>query len=155
MIDDAIAVEQVGLEGKFYIDARGLTARDGYLEYDQDLIELAQLLRDETDIPVVLDERPELFAPGSSPGAALYCGWYSVAKYVPAFTFERGAVAYHIASFELRSLRSFRKKYWCPELLKDGVAATLGPTEEPFLHTFPKASRSNGNAIASEDRPAT
>ena len=81
-----------------------------------------------------------MFGPGDCPGAALYCGWYSLTKYVDAFDFVPGAVAVHIASFELVSLRDDSKGYWCKELLKDGVAATFGATEEPYLESFPLPS---------------
>ena len=49
-------------------------------------------------MPVVLDEQERLFQPGEAPNAALYCGWYSVGKYVDAFTWARGAVGFHAAS---------------------------------------------------------
>ena len=29
-------------------------------------------------------------------------------------------------------------KQWCAGLLNDGIAATVGPTNEPFLATFPQ-----------------
>src|SRR5262249_52379626 len=75
---------------------------------------------------------------GSCPEAALYCGWYSLANYVPSCKFVKGAVAYHIASAEAVSLRNPSAKYWCPRLLQDGVAATLGPVAEPYTIGFPR-----------------
>ncbi len=87
---------------------------------------------------VTLDNKGRLFAPQSCIDTALYCGWYSHARYVPCCKFVRGAVAYHIASSEARSLRNPKAKYWCPNLLKDGVAATLGPVAEPYTVGFPK-----------------
>ena len=42
---------------------------------------------------------------GNDPDAALYCGWYSLAKYVDAFDWKPGAVAYHLASSEAHTLR--------------------------------------------------
>ncbi len=57
--------------------------------------------------------------------------------YVDAFDFVPGAVAFHIASSEAVSLRDPRKKYWCKQLLEDGVAATIGPVNEPYLVSFP------------------
>ncbi len=137
LITDAVEVEKTGLTGTFYIDARGL--KDGaYREYDDDLRMLATWTRRHTKLPVVLDDRPDVFAEGSAPDAALYCGWYSLAKYVPALKPRPGAVGFHIASFELASLRREDKAYWCAGLLRDGVAATLGPTSEPYLTAFPR-----------------
>lgn len=137
LITDAVEVEKTGLTGTFYIDARGL--KDGaYREYDDDLRMLATWTRTHTKLPVVLDDRPDVLAEGSAPDAALYCGWYSLAKYVPALKPRPGAVGFHIASFELASLRREDKAYWCAGLLRDGVAATLGPTSEPYLTAFPR-----------------
>ncbi len=138
MIDDAIAMEEKGLDGKFYIDARGLPAAEtGYGEYDEDLRHLADLLR-KTSVPVVLDNKPDLFGPGQCPDAVLYCGWYSLGKYVDAFTWKRGAVAYHIASSEAVNLHDPKGQYWCKRMLEEGVAATLGPVAEPYLQSFPR-----------------
>lgn len=137
IITDAVDVEKTGLTGTFYIDARGL--KDGaYREYDDDLRMLAAWTRTHTKLPVVLDDRPDVLAEGSAPDAALYCGWYSLAKYVPALKPKTGAVGFHIASFELTSLRREDKAYWCAGLLRDGFAATLGPTSEPYLTAFPR-----------------
>jgi uncharacterized protein (TIGR03790 family) len=138
MIDDAIAVEKTGLDGHFYIDARGYQKRDGYLAYDQDLQALAALVRTKTKLECTLDRREALFSAGQCPNTALYCGWYSHRVYVDAFDFVRGAVAYHLASSEAVSLRDPSKQYWCKSLLADGVAVTIGPVSEPYLSAFPK-----------------
>jgi len=137
MIDDALYAEEHGLTGTCYLDARGIAKDSSYGAYDENLRELAALLKNGTSWPVKLDNRPELFQPGDCPDAALYCGWYSLRKYVPAFTFVRGAVGYHIASLEALSLTRLDERGWCRNLLKDGVAATLGPVAEPYLNAFP------------------
>jgi hypothetical protein len=83
------------------------------------------------------EETPAVFKPGAAPEAALYVGWYSLRKYVPAFSWNRGAVGYHVASFEATALRNGESPEWCPQMIRNGVAATLGPVEEPFLMAFP------------------
>jgi uncharacterized protein (TIGR03790 family) len=141
MIDDAMSVERQGLEGTFYIDARGLAADSqpgSYGEYDQNLRDLAKLAREAAGMEVVLDNLERLFQPGECPKAALYCGWYSLANYVDAFEWKPGAVAYHIASGEAATLRNPRSNVWCKRMLESGVAATLGPVYEPYLAAFPK-----------------
>ncbi|TWT96161.1 hypothetical protein Pla108_32480 [Botrimarina colliarenosi] len=152
LIDDAIAVEKAGgLKGKAYIDARGLTELDGpphdpgsYPDFDRTLLATArgiEALKSEDGEPrfeVVLNEQPELFAPGQCPDAALYCGWYSLAKYVDAFDWNQGAVAYHLASAEAVTLKEIDSQAWCKKLLEDGVAATIGPVMEPYLVAFPR-----------------
>jgi len=138
IIDDAIAVEKTGLSGVAYLDARGLRDDQGLAEYDESLRDLAGLLERTAGFPVKLDNAPAVFAPGACPDAALYCGWYSLRQYVDAFDFVRGAVGYHLASFEAISIRSPLERGWVKGLLEDGVAATLGSVAEPYLHAFPR-----------------
>ncbi|MCS6849920.1 MAG: TIGR03790 family protein [Gemmataceae bacterium] len=144
LVDDAIAAEKTGLKGKVYVDARGIRfdpRKDtgfGYGGYDESLREMARLLERDAKLPVVLDDQPALFAPDSCPDCALYCGWYSLARYVDCCRFVRGAVAYHIASAEAVSLRNPQATYWCKNLLEKGACATLGPVAEPYTIGFPK-----------------
>ena len=140
LVDDALETEKNGLKGTCYLDARGLT-NDGqvgsYGWFDDHLVRLAQLMKEHSSMKVVLDQKPEVFPPGSCPNAALYCGWYSLAKYVAAFTWVKGAVGYHVASFEATTLRRPGSQVWCKRMLEEGVAATLGPVSEPFVMAFP------------------
>jgi uncharacterized protein (TIGR03790 family) len=140
MIDQAAAAEKTGLSGTVYIDARGLKAGEGLGQYDEDLRKLARLLSTRTRLSVRLDDRPELFQPGQCPNTMLYCGWYSLRKYVDAFTFVPGAVGYHIASFEAASLKGPNEQGWCKRMLDRGITATLGPVAEPYLQSFPPPS---------------
>ncbi len=146
MIDDAIAVEKEGLKGKVYLDARGLATledqvqRGAYPDYDQSLLQAAEALRKYSSLEVVLDKRQDLFQPGDCPDAALYCGWYSLAQYIDAFEWNRGAVGYHMASAEATKLRDPESEVWCKRMLEDGVCATLGPVAEPYIAAFPRPS---------------
>jgi uncharacterized protein (TIGR03790 family) len=140
LVDDALAVEQTGLKGIFYIDARGLTGQGGpgsYVWFDRHLLHLAEVVRKRSPIKVVLDRKPALFPPGSCPNAALYCGWHSAGKYVPAFKWNQGAVGYQVASYEATTLKKPGSTVWCKRMLEEGVAATLGPVTEPYLSSFP------------------
>ncbi|HET6572988.1 MAG TPA: TIGR03790 family protein [Fimbriiglobus sp.] len=144
LVDDAIAAEATGLKGKVYIDARGLkydpknpAQATGYEGYDESFREAAALLK-RGGLDVTLDDTPALFKPGACPDCALYAGWYQLASYVPSFTFVKGAVAWHLASSEAVTLRDPGSRVWCPNLLKDGAAATLGPVAEPYAVGFPK-----------------
>lgn len=140
LVDDALAAERTGLKGVFYIDARGIkgdTRYGGYAWYDHHLVKLYHIVSHQSSLKVVLDQLPQVFPPGSCPEAALYCGWYSLAKYVPAFRWQRGAVAYHVASAEATTLKQPNSQVWCKRLLEEGVAATLGPVSEPYLAAFP------------------
>ncbi len=143
MIDDSLATEKKGLEGLAYFDARWpepppRKKLSGYKLYDAALHHAAGLVRKSHRMPVVINDEEKLFQPGECPEAALYCGWYSLARYIDAFTWKKGAVAWHIASSECASLHHANRPLWCASLLKDGVAATLGPVYEPYVQGFPR-----------------
>ncbi len=144
LIDTSIAVEKKGLEGKIYLDARGLIKGNEKFvlgstkDYDARLLNLAKLAKEYTDLDVVLDTKEDLFQPGDAPLAALYCGWYSLANYIDAFEWSPGAVGYHMASSEASTLRKPTSKVWCKRMLEEGVCGTIGPTFEPYLAAFPK-----------------
>ena len=86
---------------------------------------------------MVLDDKPDLFQKGQCPKAALYCGWYSLGKYVDAFDWVPGAVGYHIASSECTTLKQRGSQVWCKRMLEEGAAAVVGPTSEPYVQAFP------------------
>ena len=140
LVDDALKTEAHGLQGTCYLDSRGLRGKQqvgSYAWFDAHLEHLAELMKQRSTMKVVLDRRPGLFLRGSCPQAALYCGWYSLRKYVPAFTWQQGSVAYHVASAEATTLRKPGSQVWCKRMLEEGVAATLGPVAEPYLMAFP------------------
>ncbi len=142
IVDDSLKVELSGLQGRAYFDARWPLADDGtelrgYALYDASLHHAAELTGRFSRLEVVLDQREDLFAPGTAPDAALYSGWYSLARYVPAFTWRPGAVAYHMASAECATLKEPRSEVWCKKILDNGGAATIGPVAEPFIQGFP------------------
>jgi uncharacterized protein (TIGR03790 family) len=146
LVDDALTAEAKGLKGKAYFDARGMKLDvksqqqwTGYQGYDESFREAAELMR-KAEFDVILDDKDPVFPKDSCPDAALYAGWYSHANFVDSFTFPTGAVAYHLASSEATTLRNKDSKVWCPNLLKKGVAVTMGPVAEPYTVAFPKAS---------------
>jgi uncharacterized protein (TIGR03790 family) len=140
LVDKALKAEKTGLKGIAYIDTRGMknVKTSAYAYYDQSLRDMALLTEVRTEMPVKVEETDKLFAPGTCPQAAIYCGWYSLGKYVDAFDFVDGAVGYHIASSEATRLRDPNGAQWCTAMLRDGIAATLGPVSEPYLHSFPE-----------------
>ena len=145
LVDKAIYAEKNGLSGKAYIDTRGLNvagqvSKYSYEYYDKSLYLLADMLKKRTGTKVIVENTPALFASGSCPQTAIYCGWYSVKKYIDAFDFVPGAVGFHIASFEAMDLRNAESSNWCPAMLSHGITATLGPVNEPYLHSFPLPS---------------
>lgn len=141
LVDKAIAAEKKGLNGIAYIDSRGI--KNGKKPYspgyfDQSLRDLAMLTKLRTTIPVKQERTEKLFPVGACSRTAIYCGWYSLKKYIDAFDFVDGAIGYHIASLEAVDLRDPNSSQWCPAMLKDGITATFGAVAEPYLHSFPE-----------------
>ncbi len=136
MIADAVHVERTGLRGNAYLDARG-TDEPGYAPYDRSLVALGERLQAHDAVGrVVLDRREALMPTRSGDDAALYCGWYGLRKYNKPVALVRGAVAWHIASFEATDF-SPGSTEWVPGLLRDGAAVSLGAVAEPYLDAFP------------------
>ncbi len=140
LVDKALKAEKAGLKGVAYVDSRGMKddTFGSYGYYDQSLRDMAMLTGVQTELPVKEERTEKLFASGTCPNTAIYCGWYSNGKYVDAFDFVEGAVGYHIASSEAARLRDPNGTQWCTAMLRDGVTATLGPVSEPYLHSFPE-----------------
>jgi uncharacterized protein (TIGR03790 family) len=141
IIDDSFLAEKTGLSGTAYFDARWKKENDqknaAYHYYDQSLHQIAEMMTQQNIIPVVLDEDEEVFQERACPDTALYCGWYSLARYVDAFDWRPGAVGYHIASTECTTLKRQTSKVWCKMMIQKGIAATLGPVDEPYVSAFP------------------
>jgi hypothetical protein len=122
------------------VDARGLSpkAPTTYALYDQNLREMAKLFQQVTPYRVVLENSKERFnKPGDAPNVATYVGWYKLRSYEDAFTFEPGAIGYHMASGEAVSIHNPKEKGWCKNALDHGITVTLGSTGEPYLDAFP------------------
>ena len=141
MIDTTLRVEKTGLTGVCYFDARGLTANDAYSAYDADIRKAADYLRQNSSMKVVLENTPELLQAQDAPDAALYCGWYSLRKYIDSCQWNPGFVGYHVASLEMLTLHHEDDRGWVPNLLRHQCAGTLGAVEEPYLNAFPKPSQ--------------
>ena len=140
LVDRTIETEQRGLTGKAYVDSRGIQPDGtvGYGYYDQGLRDLAELLRKHTPYPVVLEDTERRFSQrGEAPDVAIYTGWYKLRSYEDAFTFNPGAMGYHIASGEAVSIHDPNEAGWCKNALERGITVTLGPTGEPYVDAFP------------------
>jgi len=141
IIDDSLEAEKEGLSGTAYFDARWKNPGDkkvsGYGLYDRSIHRAAKIISQKTSMKVVLDDNSTLFQKGKSPNAAFYCGWYSLANYVDAFTWQKGSVGFHIASSECATLKGKNSQVWCKKMLDYGIAATIGPVGEPYVQSFP------------------
>ncbi len=141
IIRDSISAEKKGLKGRAYFDARWKDPGDkklgGYAFYDKSIHRAAEIVGKNTGMEVLLNDTSSLFQKGECPNAALYCGWYSLARYVDAFTWEPGSVGYHIASSECTTLKQGSSQVWCKRMLEEGISATIGPVGEPYVQAFP------------------
>lgn len=140
VIDDSLWAEENGLGGRAYFDARWPEPAEteglgGYGIYDYSLHRAAANAKQQ--MAVTLDESAGLFPENACPGAAVYCGWYSLGKYIDSFEWQKGAVGYHIASSECSTLRKKDSSIWCLKMLEKGIAATIGPVHEPYVQGFP------------------
>ncbi len=144
IIDDSIEAEKTGLTGTAYFDARWPRPSEdkepqkvGYGFYDLSIHKAAELVKKSGRMPGVVNDDESLFQEGECPEAALYCGWYRLARYVDAFEWRPGSVGFHIASQECQTLRPGNSRVWCKRMLEEGVAATIGPVGEPYVQAFP------------------
>lgn len=137
--NNAIVAEQRGLEGDAVFDSRGLGRESQYGLYDGTIRRAADLATGAAGLSVLRDDAEPLMKDGTSARTALYCGWYNLHRYRPTVAMLPGAVAYHVASFELISLRPPTETGWVRGLMIDGADVTLGPVAEPYLVAFPPA----------------
>ncbi len=138
IINDTLFAEKNGLKGKAYFDARWKKSSkknvSGYALYDRSIHRAYDTVKSE--IPAVLDDSQALFKENACPDTAIYCGWYSLARYIDSFTWAKGSVGYHIASQECGSLKR-KSGEWCKNILDKGGSVTIGPVGEPYVQSFP------------------
>jgi uncharacterized protein (TIGR03790 family) len=139
LVDKALQAETNGLWGRAYFDLRGIT--NGSYKLGDDWLRAAAEAARRYGFETVVDDRPETF-PAAFPMSqiALYAGWYdgnvSGPFTRPPVEFMPGAFAYHLHSFSAHTLRS-TNEYWCGPLLAEGVTATMGCIDEPYLDATP------------------
>ena len=142
LVDRAIEAETHGLNGTIYLDAQGILAKehpDTYTKYDQSLQTLHRFLGEQSTYQSTLENTAARFErPGQAPDVAFYVGWYRLRHYEDAFTFQPGAIGYHMASAEAVSLHQPGETGWCKNALEHGITATLGSVGEPYLDAFPE-----------------
>ena len=143
IFEEAVAIEERGLAGDAVLDARGMTgtgAPGSYDAADQSIRDTAKFLTNDSGLKPIFDNNPGLLPDQSSKHAAIYCGWYSVRAYKPTVKLVPGSIAWHIASYEMVTLRHPMETGWCKGLMLDGADVTIGPVGEPYLIAFPPAA---------------
>ena len=115
MIDQAMSTESGGLRGNVYVEARGMKKGRplSYGFYDADMQDFANKFRTLASYPLTLENTQQRFnQPDQAPNVALYVGWYRLRHYEDAFTFNPGAIGYHIASGEAVSIHNPKEMGW-------------------------------------------
>ncbi len=138
LVDRALLGERFGLEGKAYLDTRGITSNDGY-GYRDGLNRRSAEVFAKYGLPCHHDDAPEVLDLSAFDDVVLYDGWYtgdySFTK-DPAFRFRPGAVAIHLHSFAASTVRSATAN-WVGPLVAHGAAASVGTVWEPLTLGFP------------------
>lgn len=136
LVDKAIAAENSGLSGQACLDRnRGDMSQindSDYGEVEWDLHKAAAFSA-QAGFPVTEDSNQEEFgtppAP-NCPNAALYSGWYSLNHYNDAFTWNTGAIGWHIDSASAFDPRGGAN--WSANAIKKGITLTSGSVSEPL-----------------------
>jgi uncharacterized protein (TIGR03790 family) len=139
LVDKAVQAETNGLWGRAYFDLRGLT--NGPFKKGDDWLAGAAEAARRYGFETVVDDQPETFSTAFPMSQiALYAGWYdgrvSGPFTRPPVEFMPGAFAYHLHSYSAHSLRSTNEN-WCGPFLAEGVTATMGCVDEPYLDGTP------------------
>ena len=139
LVDKAMAAEAGGLNGQVCIDettnAPGYDVGLGGPEWD---LRMAANFARELGFSVTEDSNNAEFGTAPAPlrcdNAALYSGWYSYNNYNNAFTWNTGAIGYHIDSASAIDPRGGSN--WSANALLNGITATHGSVSEPYSVAF-------------------
>ena len=138
LVDKAIAAETSGLAGQACLDRnRGNIANlldSDYGEGDWDLHQAATF-SGMAGFAVIEDPNAAEFgttpAPLTCPNAALYSGWYSLNHYNNVFTWNTGAIGFHLDSGSAPNPRGGTN--WSANAIINGITVTTGSVNEPYL----------------------
>ena len=137
LVDKAIAAESSGLLGQACLDRRngpisGVYDSD-YGEGEWDLHQAATFAR-QVGFTVTEDSHPQEFGTPPAPdcpNAAMYSGWYSLNHYNDAFTWNTGAIGFHLDSSSAINPRGGNN--WSANAIIKGITVTSGSVAEPYL----------------------
>jgi uncharacterized protein (TIGR03790 family) len=142
LIDKAVAAENAhGPYGQACIDERVNPIPEpdeGARMGDWDLYRAARFLS-AAGFTVLEDQRDTEFGTPPSPNcpnAALYAGWYKYEHYNDAFTWNTGAIGFHLDSASMLDARA--GKSWSVGALARGITVTSGAVDEPYLMGLPR-----------------
>lgn len=143
LVDKAMSAETNGLWGRAYFDLSGLTNGDP-MKLGDNWIGTASIAARDYGFETIVDNKRETFPAGFPMSQiALYAGWYArdiTGPFAePHVEFMPGAFAYHLHSYSAQTLRT-TTNHWCGPLLAEGVTATMGCVNEPYLIATPNVA---------------
>ena len=137
LVDQALAAEANGLSGQACLDRQYGPMSGvydfGYGKGDWDLHRAANFSA-QAGFTVTEDQNVQEFGTPPAPlcpGAALYSGWYSLNHYNDAFTWNTGAIGFHLDSLSAADPRMGSN--WSANAIKKGITVTSGAMAEPYL----------------------
>jgi uncharacterized protein (TIGR03790 family) len=145
LVDQALQVEgSGGLNGRGCFDSLtgdiAVFPDSGYTSGDWDIFRASRMFAN-AGFQVVYDTNPQEFGTPPAPlrceGAAFYTGWYSYGNYNDAFSWNPGAIGWHLDSAS--ALSPHTPNNWAGGALGRGIAVTTGAVEEPYLEGLPHA----------------
>jgi uncharacterized protein (TIGR03790 family) len=138
LVDKAIAAEAGGLSGVACLDRRFGNVNNqpdsGVTSGDWDLARAAGFAA-QAGFTVIEDANSVEFGTAPAPlrcdGAVFYAGWYSYNNYNDAFTWNTGAMGFHLDSASALDPRGGPN--WAANALSRGITLTSGSVNEPYL----------------------
>lgn len=137
LVDKAIAAETLGLRGQGCFDRRIDVTGSFDASYDAgdwDIFQAANFAR-QAGFAVTEDDQEAEFGTPPAPlrcdGAAMFAGWYSLDNYNDAFTWNPGALGFHLDSASAANPRGGSN--WSANAVIRGITVTSGSVNEPYL----------------------
>jgi uncharacterized protein (TIGR03790 family) len=137
LVDQALAAEANGLSGRACFDRQYGPMSGvydfGYGKGDWGLHQAANFSA-QAGLIVTEDQNVQEFGTAPAPvcpGAALYSGWYRLNHYNDAFTWNTGAIGFHLDSLSAADPRMGSN--WSANAIKKGITVTSGAMAEPYL----------------------
>ena len=142
LVDKAISAERQRVQGKACFDRRFGSIKSvqetNYGIGDWSIYRAANYARSAGLLVLEDDHDPEFGtapAPLRCDGAIIYSGWYSLNHYNDAFSWNNGAIGWHLDSASAASPHEGTN--WSTNALKRGITVTSGAIGEPYLPGLP------------------
>lgn len=135
LIDRALEATKVEQPtGKVYVDLRAVVENDRVAKQQERWLKsVANQFKSVDGVELVVEETAKMFPADGCPDTLLYCGWYSLGKYIDSFTFKPGAIAYHLTPGDALGIHQQDKQGWCKNMIEKGATVVVGSVTEPEI----------------------